>query len=122
MHPTDYIFRPYDNNQDFFTSIASKIMSPYLKWLENGIKIFLLQFNLQRPSIYDLKTDDSDPSFLSFSQKASHPTTISFLQRIPMVQTEHKAEHKPLLSNIRHLFETLLKNFPQYSKILLFVI
>ena len=26
MHPTDYSFRSYDKNQDFFTSIASKII------------------------------------------------------------------------------------------------
>ena len=41
MHPTDYIFRLYDKNQDFFTSIASKIMSPYQYWLDNGVKISL---------------------------------------------------------------------------------
>ena len=29
MHPTDYSFRLYDKNQDFFTSIASKIIGPY---------------------------------------------------------------------------------------------
>ena len=29
MHPTDYSFRLYDKNQDLFTYIASKIMSPY---------------------------------------------------------------------------------------------
>ena len=28
MHPTDYTFCLYDNDQYFFTSIASKIMSP----------------------------------------------------------------------------------------------
>ena len=72
MHPTDYSFRLYDKNQDFFTSIASKIMGPYHYWLDNGVKIFSLQFNFLRPSIYDLKTDKSDPSFLSNSQKATH--------------------------------------------------
>ena len=55
MHPTDYSFRLYDKNQDFFTSIASKIMGPYQYWLNNGVKIFSLQFNFLRPSIYDLK-------------------------------------------------------------------
>ena len=40
MHPTDYTFKLYDKNQDFFTSIASKIMAPYQYWLENGIRIF----------------------------------------------------------------------------------
>ena len=37
MHPTDYSFRLYDKNQDFFTAIASKIMSPYQYWLDNGM-------------------------------------------------------------------------------------
>ena len=81
MHPTDYSFRLYDKNQDFFTSIASKIMGPYQYWLENGVKIFSLQFNFLRPSIYDPKTDESDPSFLSIAQKASHHQTYTkFLQ------------------------------------------
>ena len=81
MHPTDYSFRLYDKNQDFFTSIASKIMGPYQYWLDNGVKIFSLQFNFLRPSIYYLKTDESDPSFLSIAQKATHHQTYTkFLQ------------------------------------------
>ena len=60
MHPTDYSFRLYDKNQDFFTSIASKISGPYQYWLDNCVKIISLQFNFLRPSIYDLKTDESD--------------------------------------------------------------
>ena len=60
MHPTDYLCLLYDKNQDFFTSIASKIMGPYQYWLDNGVKIFSLQFAFLRPSIYDLKTDESD--------------------------------------------------------------
>ena len=51
MHPTDYSFRLCDKNQDFFTSIASKIMGPYQYWLDNGVKIFFLQFSFLRPSI-----------------------------------------------------------------------
>ena len=54
MHPTDYTFHLYDKNQDFFTSIASKIMPPCQYWLDNGVQIFSLQFNFLRPSIYDL--------------------------------------------------------------------
>ena len=81
MHPTNYTFRLYDKYQDFFASIASKIMSPYQYWLDNGVKIFSLQFNFLRPSIYDLKTDESDPSFLSVAQKDSHHHTYTkFLQ------------------------------------------
>ena len=37
MHPTDYTFKFCDKNQDFFASIASKIMAPNQYWLENGI-------------------------------------------------------------------------------------
>ena len=81
MHPTDYSLCLYDTNQDFFTSIASKIMGPYQYWLAIGVKIFSLQFNFLRPSINDLKTDESDPSFLSVSQKATHHQTYpKFLQ------------------------------------------
>ena len=81
MHPTDHSIRLYDKNQDFFNSIASKVMGPYQYWLDNGVKIFSLQFNFLRPSIYDLKTDESDPSFLSVSQKATHHQTYTkFLQ------------------------------------------
>ena len=56
-------------------------MGPYQYCLDNGVKIFSLQFNFLRPSIYDLKTDESDPSFLSVSQKATHHQTYTkFLQ------------------------------------------
>ena len=51
-------------------------MGPYQYWLGNGVKIFSLQF---KPSIYDLKTDESDPSFLSNSQKATHHQTYTKL-------------------------------------------
>ena len=81
MHPTDYSFHIYDKNQDFFTSIACKILGLYQYWVDNGVKIFSLQFILLRPSIYDLKTDQPDPSFLSNSQKATnHQTYTKFLQ------------------------------------------
>ena len=77
MHRTDYTFEVYDKNQDFFTSIASKIMAPYQYWFDNGVKIFSLQFNFLRPSIYDLKTDESDPSFLSNGHSSLHLYSLS---------------------------------------------
>ena len=81
MHPTDYTFNLYDNNQDFFSSIASKILAPYQYWLENGIKIFSLQFNFLRTSKYDPKTDENDTSSLSTAQKATPQLTYTrFLQ------------------------------------------
>ena len=81
MHPTEYTFKLYNKNQDFFTSIASEIMAPYQYWLDDGVKIFSLQFNFLRPSIYDLKTDENDPFFVSYSQKTTHCLTYTrFLQ------------------------------------------
>ena len=67
MHPTDYSFRLYDKNKDFFTSIASKY------WLHTNN----LFSTIQLLSIYHLKTDKSDPSFLSESQKATHHQTYT---------------------------------------------
>ena len=77
MHPTDYTFKLYDKNQDFFTSLASKILAPYQYWFDNGVKIFSLQFNFLCPSIHDLKTDENDPSFLSNARKANHYFTYT---------------------------------------------
>ena len=77
MYPTYYTLRLYYKNQAFLISIASKILSPYQHWLDNGVKIFSVQFNFLRPSICDLKTDESDPSSLSLSRTASHYQTYT---------------------------------------------
>ena len=58
MHPIAYTFKLYDKNQDFFTSLTSKIMTSYQYWLDNNGKSFSLQYNFLRPPIYDLKTDE----------------------------------------------------------------
>ena len=52
-------------------------MTSYHFCLDNMVKYFLLQLNFLRPSIYDLKTDDDDPSFLSSSQKATYLNTYT---------------------------------------------
>ena len=81
MHPPEYTFKLHDKNPDFFTSIASKLMASYQYGLDNNMKIFSLQFNFLRPSVYDLKTDETDPSFLSLAQKITHHLTYTrFLQ------------------------------------------
>ena len=63
MHPGDYAFKLYDKDQNFFTSIASKKMTPYHYWLDINVKYFSILFIFLRASIYDLKTDENDPSF-----------------------------------------------------------
>ena len=52
-------------------------MGPYQYSLDNGVKTFSLQFNFFRPSIYDSKTDESDPPFLSISQTVAHHQTYT---------------------------------------------
>ena len=47
-------------------------MSLYQYWLDNGVKVFSLQFNFLRPSIYDFKTDEYDPPVFSNAQKVPH--------------------------------------------------
>ena len=98
MHPTEYSFNLYDKSQDFFTSIALQILTPCHYWLAKNVKIFSLQFNFLRPSIYDLKTDEDDPSFLSSSQKANHHNTyITFLKhqkpKVTSLQTTNTLHH-----------------------------
>ena len=100
MHPTDYTFRLYDKSQDFFTSIASKIMSPFQYWLNNGVKRFSLQYNFLLSSIYDLETDESDLSFLSLSQKVSHHETFT-------KSLQHTQPQNYLLSTINILHHSI---------------
>ena len=50
-------------------------MSPYLYWLDNDVKIFSLQFNVLRPSISDLNSDEHDPTIHSIAQKITHHQT-----------------------------------------------
>ena len=69
MHPNEYTFKLYDKNQDFFTSIASKIMTPYLYWHDNIVKIFSLQLKFFRPSIYDLYLMKMPPLFFHLHEK-----------------------------------------------------
>ena len=107
MHPTDYTFKLYDKNQHFFTSVASKIMTPYHFWLHNNVKIFSLQFNFARPSIYDLKTDEDDPFFLSSSQKATHQNRyITFLKH----QKPRKTHFRKLQVHIAIYCDTFVYN------------
>ena len=56
-------------------------MTPFHYWPDNIGKNFSPQFNNLRPSIYDLKTDEDDPSFLSPWLKATHQNTyVKFLK------------------------------------------
>ena len=81
MIPIKYkiIIREFKN--DYQTSIASKLITPYDWWLNNKLKIFSLQYNFLRPSPYYLRTEENDANFLPYQiKKAHHVTYRKFLQ------------------------------------------
>ena len=78
MIPTKYkvIIREFKN--DHHSSIASKLITPYDWWLNNRMKIFSLQNNFFRPSLYDLRTEEIDANFLPYQIKKSHHVTYQY--------------------------------------------
>ena len=75
------IYPPFISSKPSLSTTRDDHLIPLLSHDDSSLKIFSLQFNFFRPSIYDLKTDESDPSFLSVSQKATHHQTYTkFLQ------------------------------------------
>ena len=81
MIPTKYKFIIREFKNDYHTSIASKLITPYDWLLNNKVKIFSLQYNFLRPSPYDLRTEENDAKFLQYQiKKAHHITYQKFLQ------------------------------------------
>ena len=81
MIPTKYklIIREFKN--DYHTSIALKLITPYDWWFNNKVKTFSLQNNFLRPSPKDLGTEENDANFLPYQiKKAHHITYQKFLQ------------------------------------------
>ena len=75
MIPTNdkFIIREFKN--DYHTSIASKLITPYDWWLNNKVKIFSLQYTFLRQSPYDLRTEENDANFLPYQIKKAHHIT-----------------------------------------------
>ena len=81
MIPTKYKFIIREFKNDYHTSIASKLITPYDWWLNNKMKIFSLQNIVLRPSPYDLRTEENDANFLPYQiKKAHHVTYHKFLK------------------------------------------
>ena len=81
MIPTKYKFIIREFKNDYHTSIASKLITPYDWWLNNKVKIFSLQYNFLRPSPYDLRTEENDANFFLYQTKNAHHITYQkFLQ------------------------------------------
>ena len=75
MIPTKYKFIIREFKNEYHTSIASKLNTPYDWWLNNKMKIFSLQYNFLRPSPYDLRTEENDANFLPYQIKKAHHIT-----------------------------------------------
>ena len=81
MIPTKCKFIIRESKNDYHTSIASKLITPYDWWLSNIVKIFSLQYNFFRPSPYNLRTEENDANFLPYQIKKSHHVSYQkFLQ------------------------------------------
>ena len=81
MIPTKYKFIIREFKNDYHTSIASKLITPYDWWLNKKVKTFSLQYNFLRPSPYDLRTEENDANFLPYQIKKAHFITYQkFLQ------------------------------------------
>ena len=75
MIPTKYKFIIREYKNDYQTSIASKLITPYDWWLNNKMKTFSFQYNFLRPSPYDLRTEENDANFLPDQIKKAHHIT-----------------------------------------------
>ena len=81
MIPTKYKFNIREFKNDYHTSIALKLITPYDWWLNNKEKIVSLQYNFLRPSPYDLRTEENEANFFPYQiKKAHHVTYQKFLQ------------------------------------------
>ena len=86
MTPTKYkIIREFKN--DYHTSIASKLITPYGWWLNKKVKIFSLQYNFLRLSPYDLITEKNDANFLPCQIKKAHHITYQKFRNSPLQRT-----------------------------------
>ena len=81
MIPIKYKFIIREFINDYHTSLASKLITPYDWWLNNKVKFFSLQYNFLRPSPYDLRTEENDANSLPYQvKKAHHNTYQNFLK------------------------------------------
>ena len=82
MIPTKYKFIIREFKNDYHTSIASKLITPFDWWLNNKVKVFSLQYNFLRAS-YDLRTEENDAQFLAIPNKEVSPC---YLPKISSIQ------------------------------------
>ena len=81
MIPTKYKFIIREFKNDYHTSIASNLITPYYWWLNKKVKNFSLQYNFLRPYPNGLRTEENDANFLPYQIKIAHHVTYQkFLQ------------------------------------------
>ena len=100
MHPTDYSFRLYDKNQEFFTTIASKIMGPYQYWLDNGVKI--LKFSLSNSIFFDRLSTISKQMNLIHLSSLFHKKLLIIKRILNFYKTRNHKITFSSITNIHH--------------------
>ena len=79
MIPTKYKFIIREVKNDYHTSIASKLITPCVWWLNNKVKIFSSQYNFLRQHVtYQNFPRYKEPeSYLFFNSKYTSPFTFN---------------------------------------------
>ena len=90
MSPTKYKFIIRDFKNDYHTSIASKLITPYDWWFNNKVRIISLQYNFLRPSPYDLRTEENDANFLPYRMKKAHHSKLTITYQKFIQHKEHE--------------------------------
>ena len=83
----------------FSLVLPQQKLTPYHYWLDNNGKIFPLQFN------HDLKTDEDDPSFLSFAQKSNSSLYVHYISQTPEAK---KIQFRKLQIHIAIYYDTFV--------------
>ena len=129
MIPTKYKFIIREFKNDYHTSIASKLITPYDWWLNNKVKIFSPQYNFLRLSPHDLRTEENNANFLPFQiKKAHHITYQKFLKyKEPENYLFFNSKYtSPFTSNSDYLLDPTkikgkLRNYDPLKQIFLFL-
>ena len=105
MIATKYKFIIGEFKNDYHTSIASKLFTPYDWWLNIKVKNFSLQYNFLRPSPYDLRTEENDANFLPFQIKKAHHITCQKFSNTKNLKTISSSTRNTFRNNSEYLID-----------------
>ena len=105
MIPSKYKFIIREFKNDYHTSIASTLITPYDWWLNYKVKIISLQYNFLRPSPYDLRTEENDANFLPYQIKKAHHITFLHYKEPENYISFNSKYTSPFTSNSEYLID-----------------